>query len=91
MREDPEKKELQQLRRSLEAMAVLARWEGERRERLDLLRSAELEAKQVLEKRLETVGNVKRKKKEEAKELVARLETAMESQTVEHEKEVALV
>ena len=73
MREDPEKKELQQLRRSLKAMAVLARWEGERRERLDLLRSAKLEAKQVLEKRLETVGNVKRKKKEETKELVTRL------------------
>ena len=35
-------------------------------------------------------GECEEKKKEEAKELVARLETGMESQTVEHEKEVAL-
>ena len=88
-REDPKKKELQRLRRSLDAMAVLARWEGERRESLDLLRCAELEARQVLEKRLGAIRNVEREK-EEAEELVARLETAMKSQNIEHEKEAAL-
>ena len=87
--EDPGKKELQRLQQSLEAMAVMARWEGERRESLDALRRSETEGRQVLEKKLETLKNVERKK-EEAEELVARLETAIESRATEHEREVAV-
>ena len=87
--EDPGKKELQRLQQSLEAMAVMARWEGERRESLDALRRSETEGRQVLEKKLETLKNVERKK-EEADELVARLETAIESGAIGHEREVAV-
>jgi len=86
--ENPGKKELQRLRRGLEAMAVLAKWEGERRERLDLLRSAETEARLVLEKRFETMRNVE-SRKEEAEALVAQLESAIENQALEHERQVA--
>jgi len=67
----------------------MARWEGERRESLDALRRSETEGRQVLEKKLETLKNVERKK-EEADELVARLETAIESGAIGHEREVAV-
>ena len=86
--ENPGKKELQRLQGGLEAMAVLAKWEGERRESLDLLRCAETEARQVLEKRLEMMRNVERRKGE-AEERAARMESAIENQALEHEKKVA--
>jgi len=87
--EDQGKKELQRLQQSLEAMAVMAKWEGERRESSNLLRCIEVEARQVLEKRLESLRNVERKK-EEAEDLVARLATVIESRAIEHEREVAV-
>ena len=56
---------------------------------MNLLRCGELEERQMLEKRLQALRNVQ-SEKEEAEELLAQLETKVESQAIEHEREVAV-
>ena len=87
--EDPRKKELQLLKQSLEAMVVVAKWEGERRESLLMRRSAEIKTKWEVEERLEAMKDVEREK-EEAEERVARLQSIIESEAIGHGREVAL-
>ena len=55
-----ENEELKSLKESFVAMAIVARWEGERREHLSLLKSNETKSKLELKTRLEELRNVEK-------------------------------
>ena len=55
-----ENEELKSLKESFVAMAIVARWEGERREHLSLLKSNETKSKLELKTRVEELRDVEK-------------------------------
>ena len=85
-----ENEELKSLKESFVAMAIVARWEGERREHLSLLKSNETKSKLELKTRLEELRDLE-KVNEDMEGVVAQLEAALQSQGIDHESEIALL
>merc|ERR1719462_652140 len=85
-----ENEELKNLKRGFLAMAIVAKWEGEKGEHLSLLKGTETKKKLELEKRLEELRDLE-KVNEDMKGVVAQLEAAIQSQSIDHESEIALI
>merc|ERR1719447_300934 len=85
-----EDEELKNLKRSFVAMAIVAKWEGEKGEHLSLLKGTETKEKLELEKRLEEMCDLE-KVNGDMKGVVAQLEAAIQSQSIDHESEIALI
>ena len=80
------------LKESFVAMAIVAKWEGERWEHLSILKSNETKSKLVLKTRLRLEElRYEEKVNEDMKGLVAQLEAAIQSKGIDHESKIALL